>query len=151
MAKRPGVVYVGKSNQAILNGTDDLSDWTEEELIRGTRRGRNGRWMGRPPKVVPKVVHDEWVRRKFAKSYDLMQQNLVEAVQELCKLALNAKDETVRLKAIDLLMKHTLPPKPEHLTIRLEPRPYEQVRRSIIDREIGDYDAIEVDVVDDDD
>lgn len=28
-------VWVGKANTAILNGTEDLSLWSEEELLRG--------------------------------------------------------------------------------------------------------------------
>src|SRR4051812_38504065 len=76
-------ITLGKSNLAILSGEADLSLWTEEELIRGQRRAANGRWMGRPPKVVPKAVHDELVKRKLSKAYDLLDESIYDAVAVL--------------------------------------------------------------------
>src|SRR5688500_3570828 len=66
------VIHVGKSNTAILRGEADLSSWSEEELIRGQKRSASGRWQGRPPKVVPKALHDELVKRKMSKAYELL-------------------------------------------------------------------------------
>lgn len=61
-------ISLGRTNAAILHGDEDLTLWSEEELIRGPRRDKNGSWSGRPPKVVPKAVHDELVRRPTAKA-----------------------------------------------------------------------------------
>ena len=46
-------IAIGKTNMAILNGTEDVRLWSDEELLRGQRRAKNGRWTGRPPTVVP--------------------------------------------------------------------------------------------------
>lgn len=53
-------VRVGNTNTAILSGEEDLSLWSEEELVRGRRRAKNGKWVGRPPAVVPKALHASW-------------------------------------------------------------------------------------------
>ena len=46
-------VRMSDTNTAILRGELDLTAWSEEELIRGQRRARNGHFQGRPPRVVP--------------------------------------------------------------------------------------------------
>lgn len=65
-------VWVGKANSAILAGTEDLSLWSEEELLRGQRRGKNGRWVGPRPKVVPTAIHQELVQRRMLNAHDLL-------------------------------------------------------------------------------
>lgn len=48
---------------ASRNGTLDVSDWDLEELLRGYRRSKNGRFSGRPPSIVPREVHQELAKR----------------------------------------------------------------------------------------
>lgn len=111
-------VYVGKTNRAILNGTDDLSLWSEEELIRGQRRDKNGRWAGRPPKVVPRQVHDELVRRRMSEAYDLLRDNVVAATKVLVQIATDKKaDATVRLKAATTILDRVLGKAPERIDV----------------------------------
>lgn len=64
-------ITLGKTNQAILNGTEDVRLWSDEELLRGQRKAKNGRWTGRPPKVVPLKIHEELTRRRLSEACDL--------------------------------------------------------------------------------
>ena len=115
-------VYVGNTNRAILDGELDLSVWSEEELIRGQRRGRNGKWQGRKPKVVPMAVHDELVRRKMSRAYELLQDNVVAATEVLVSLATDeAVEDATRLKAATLILDRVLGKEPMHITVDVEP------------------------------
>jgi hypothetical protein len=40
-----------------------LDDWDEEELARGRPRASDGTFSGRPPRYVPRELHEEAVRR----------------------------------------------------------------------------------------
>lgn len=113
-------VGVGKTNLAILNGELDLSVWSEEELTRGQRRAANGKFMGRPPKVVPKAVHDELVKRKQTKAYDLLNVSLFDAVAVLVEIATDKEaDKDVRLKAAVEILNRTMGKPTQEMKVQL--------------------------------
>lgn len=115
-------VYVGETNLAILSGEEDISLWDEEELIRGQRRSRNGKFQGRPPKIVPKVVHDELVKRKMTKAYELLSESVLDAVQVLVDVARDKEaDPNVRIKAATEILNRTVGKPKEHLLVDLSP------------------------------
>ncbi len=102
-------VYVGKTNLAILSGEEDLSLWSEEDLIRGQKRGKNGKWGGRPPKLVPKVLHDELVKRKLTRAYELLNESIYDAVAVLVDVAKDPEaDASVRIKAATEILNRTI-------------------------------------------
>lgn len=113
-------IYLGKTNTDILVGDEDVSGWTEEELVAGRRQSKNGTWSGRPPVVVPKQVHDELVKRTLNNAQEHMRQNLEGVVQVLTAIAMSddvpAKD---RLKAIQMVMDRVMGKVPD--TINLKP------------------------------
>jgi hypothetical protein len=103
------LVQLGKTNSAILNGSADLSLWSEEELIRGQRRSANGKFQGRPPKVVPKALHDELVARKMTQAYNLLNESIYDAVAVLREVALDKDaDGAVRIKAATEILNRTM-------------------------------------------
>ena len=109
-------VWVGKANSAILNGTEDLSLWSEEELLRGQRKGKHGRWVGPRPKVVPTAVHQELVQRRMLAAHKLLGENLVKAVQVLVDVATDKRtDAAVRVKAAGIIMDRVLGKVPERV------------------------------------
>lgn len=114
---------VGKTNAAILAGeTEVLSEWSEEELLRGRRRDVHGRWSGRPPKLVPRAVHDELVRRKMSEAHDLLRDNVVAATEVLVSLATDQDaDAAVRLKAATTILDRVLGKAPERVELAVEP------------------------------
>lgn len=116
--KERAVMRIGASNTRILTGQDDLSDWTDEELRYGRRAGKGECFTGRPPKIVPKAIHDELVRRTLVGANDLMRDHLEEAVRELCAIATSeaceAKD---RLRAISMIMDRIMGKSPDKVEI----------------------------------
>lgn len=114
------VVHVGLATTAILRGEADLSSWSEEELIRGQKRGRNGRWTGRPPKVIAKAVHDELVKRKLTKAYELLNESIYDAVAVLVDVAKDTEaDASVRIKAATEILNRTIGKPTEKVQVEL--------------------------------
>jgi hypothetical protein len=128
-------IQIGERNAAILAGDVDLAAWDDEELMRGQRRNKNGKFSGRPPKIVPKAVHDELVRRKMSKAHDLLRDNIVAATEVLVDVAKDTDvDPSVRLKAAGMILDRVLGKAPENVNIRaqLEPPWLEALRGGIV-------------------
>lgn len=98
------IVRLGTMNTRILTGQEDLSLWDDEELIRGQRKDRNGRFQGKPPTVVPVALHREITRRQMEKAIQLLNENVSEAAEVLVSIikGMDTEDKD-RLKAIDML------------------------------------------------
>ncbi len=120
MTRMKQAYYPGKTNLAILQGDDDLSSWDEEELIRGQRRNKRGRFPNNPPKIVPKALHDELVKRKLTKAYDLLNESIYDAVAILIDIAKDERtDASVRLKAVKEILDRTIGKQP--IRLKIEP------------------------------
>lgn len=116
-------VYVGKTNRAILDGEVDLSIWSEEELVRGQRKSASGRWQGSRPKVVPTLLHDELVKRKMTKAYELLSESVLDAVQVLVDVARDKEaDPNVRIKAATEILNRTVGKPKENVQLHLGPK-----------------------------
>lgn len=107
-------IRVGTMTTRILTGQEDLSVWSDEELVRGQRKSKNGRWQGKKPVVVPKALHDELVRRTLSRANELLRENLVAAVEVLMTL-INGKDvdDKVRVKAVEMIMDRVMGKEPQ--------------------------------------
>jgi hypothetical protein len=117
-------VGIGMTNLAILNGDEDLSLWSEEELIRGQRRAKNGKWQGRKPKVVPVAVHNELVRRRLSQAGELLRESLVDAVTLLREVVQDEEAQySDRIKAATLIMDRVMGKAAEHVTLTLQEEP----------------------------
>lgn len=113
-------IYVGATNRAILEGSEDVSLWDEEELLRGQKRSSNGKWQGRPPKVVPLRIHEELTRRRLSKAYELLRENLVGAVEVLGQIVQDTDAEHKdRIKAAELIMERVMGKAPARVDVRL--------------------------------
>jgi hypothetical protein len=107
------IVRMGTMNTRILTGQEDLSTWEDEELKRGCRRNKNGIFQGISPTIVPKVLHDELVRRTLARSEELMRENLYDAIQALVDIIKGADTEDKdRIKAIEIIMNRVMGKEP---------------------------------------
>ena len=128
----PQRIQIGRRNAAILAGKIDLSDWDDEELQRGQKRSRRGTWEGRPPKVVPKQLHDELVRRKLNQANAMMRDHLVEAVQMFYDL-MTAKDteDAIRFKCAMAIKDHVMGKAPERIQVQVEVSPFEASMGSV--------------------
>lgn len=127
-------VRMGITNTRIMSGHDDLGLWDDEELMRGQRRDKHGSWGGRPPKVVPKAIHDELVRRKMSSAHELLRDNVVSAVEVLIEIAHdNSAEPGVRLKAASLILDRVLGKASERVQISVEPAWAVALRGAVID------------------
>lgn len=149
------IVRIGQMNTRILTGQEDLSTWEDEELKRGQRRDKNGRFQGKPPLVVPKALHDELIRRTMSRSHMI----LVEAVEDAATAVVEimngfytegeddpkAKD---RLKAAEMIMNRVLGKEPIKVEIAAFKAKYEEAFEAMIvpdDDTVIDVDSWEAD------
>lgn len=101
----------------------DLEDWDNEELIRGYRRNRNGRF-GSPPQYIPREIQQEAFRRLIGRGERKMKVAYMEAVEQLVRLAQSADSEKVRLDAIKALMERVVGKVPDIVRVSQE-QPWE--------------------------
>jgi len=142
-------IALGKTNLAILNGTEDLTLWSDEELLRGHRKDRNGRWSGRPPKVVPLAVHQELTRRRLDEAYQLLREDLVGAVQLLGQVVRDKEaDNKDRIKAAELIINRVMGKPTERVELSTRSRWEEALDTALV---YSDEDVIDATAVPDDD
>jgi hypothetical protein len=86
-------------DRAIAEGILDLGDWDVEELVRGYRRNRDGRF-GKPPKYIPREIQQAAFRALINRGDRRLKSAYYKALEELVELAHNASSEKVKLDAI---------------------------------------------------
>lgn len=144
------LMRIGKTNTKIITGQEDLSLWSDEELRRGQRKDKHGQWKGRPPKIVPKAIHDELVRRTMEKAVGLMNDNLTEAVQCLIDIVKGSDvEDKDRIKAASMIIDRVMGRTPEKVELSATVKPWQQAVQGGIVR--APLDVIDVEEVDEDD
>lgn len=110
----------------LLSGKLDVEDLDDEELARGYPRNRNGGFSGRPPKVIPLVIHQRIQREFYARIEEKMRTALPDAVEMLAKVAVNPlTEDRDKLKAIDMLLNRLMGKPPERVEISSGEKPFE--------------------------
>lgn len=105
-----GRIDVSPTTVAIVNGTDDLSEWSDEEIVRGQRRKADGNWPATRPKVIAAALHDERVKRSMTKAYRLMREAAPEAIEELRKILKDPHSTRAdRAGAAKIILSHVMP------------------------------------------
>ena len=97
----------------------DLDDWDNEELIRGYRRNRRGKF-GVAPAYIPREIQQEAFRRLIGRGERKMKTAYLEAVDALVKLAHTADSEKVKLDAIKTLMERVVGKVPDIIRVSQE-------------------------------
>jgi hypothetical protein len=110
-------------NRLIAESILDLEDWDNEELIRGYKRNRNGRF-GEAPKYISREIQQEAFRRLIGRGERKMKQAYIEAVEQLVHLARSADSEKTRLDAIKTLMERVVGKVPDVVHVSRE-QPWE--------------------------
>lgn len=114
-------VRLGVNNTLVITGQDDLSEWDDEELRRGRKRDKHGGWMGKDPVVVPKVLHDELVKRTITKANATMLENLQVAVEMLTTIVSGTDVEPKdKLTAIRMIMDRVMGKDPQKIEVGVE-------------------------------
>jgi hypothetical protein len=133
MGKPDNRITIGKTTMAILHGEDDLSGWTEEELERGQRRDRNGRWSGKRPTVVARALYDELTRRKLSAASDLLRDNTYAAVQVLTDIAKDPDAENRdRITAAKLIIERVMGKEPIRLDVQVKAKWEQALEASVV-------------------
>lgn len=118
---------MSRGNTLLLTGQDDISTWDDDELRRGQRKDKNGRFQGRRPKVVPTAVHNELVRRTLNRANEMLRENLHEAIKVLVEIAKDKRAEDKdRLRAVDMIMNRVMGKTPEKINITSEVEPWQE-------------------------
>ncbi len=108
----------------VAEGIVSLDDWDDEELIRGYRRGRNGKF-GKPPKFIAKEIQQEVFRRIVSRGDKRMRAAYLTSIDELTELAHNSTSDKVKLEAIKELMNRVVGKVPDRVHVAQE-QPWEQ-------------------------
>lgn len=106
-------IRVGRQYLEITSGKEDLSKWTDTDLINGRRGGKNGK----VPKVLPRAIYDELVRRVVGRAQHQFAAELQYAVQKhiaIIKAIEPTEPTSVQLRAIEMLYERILGKPVEH-------------------------------------
>lgn len=103
----------------IAEGVLDLEDWDNEELVRGYRRQRNGRF-GTPPKYIPREVQQEALRRLYKRGERKMQEAYMDIINKQIGLATGAESEKVMLEAQKAIQERLIGKVPDTIRVGVE-------------------------------
>lgn len=111
---------------ALLKGEINVEDLDDEELARGYPRDRNGNFGGRPPRMIPLVLHRQIQKVFFARLEEQMRKALPDAIAMLATIATNPlSEDRDKLKAIDMVMNRIMGKPPEKIEISGGDKPFE--------------------------
>ena len=83
--------------------------WSDEELIRGQRRNKHGKWTGRARVLLPAHVVHELTKRRFQRAHVLLADSLVDCVQMLRSIVNDKRaSKADRIKAAELILERDL-------------------------------------------
>ena len=123
-----GQVTIPPRVQALLDGTVDVSDLDDEELVRGYMRSKDGSFKGRMPKVVPKAIHDKMIRELFSRADDMLRASLLDSVTVMSQVAADPEATPgERLKAAQWIYERVRGKVPTDVHITGEMKPYEEL------------------------
>lgn len=144
ISNQRALMRVGRGTTRLLTGQEDLSTWDDEELARGQKRGKNGRFNSMPH-VIPKYVHDELVRRTLSKAEELMRENLYAAIEALIDIIKGSDTEDKdRIRAIEIIMNRVMGKEPVKVELAAMKTRFEEA----LDAMLVPTDKDEEDVID---
>jgi hypothetical protein len=77
-----------------------VEDLDTEELAKGRLRDKNGHFTGRPPKLLPRQIHDAMQAEHYKRVNAVLEESLSDIVKVMRGVAMDrAADPAVRLKA----------------------------------------------------
>jgi hypothetical protein len=131
------VVSITPVAAAVVFDGEPLDDWDDDELIRGKRKDKNGKFTGRPAQVIPARLHRELTRRRFSRSRDLMAESLEDCARMLRSIVVDeAAPIRSRIHAAEVLMDRVLGRPKESMAIDFantaEPAPWQRMMAEAI-------------------
>lgn len=105
---------------------------TPEELARGQLRQPDGSFSGRPPSWVPAEFHKECVRELMRRGKQLYQENYIQAIESMTKIANSpAVEPAQRIKAAQFVIERIEGKVPERLEVGVD-APWQQLLAGIV-------------------
>lgn len=150
-------VRVSQKVAALMKGEADLSDWDEEEILRGHPKAKDGTFRGQPPSLVPRELYVEFSRRQMEKGFADLIGALPDLIQVLTTIAMNPEeDSTVRVKAANDALDRILGKARERMDIDIQGavqhERVEPLQFVVNERELwGDADVVDAEIVEGDD
>lgn len=130
------MVRVGRTTVQIMKGGEDLSTWTDEELMRGARMKTS-----RIPNVIPMAIYVELINRVTSQVRHRFAAELTVAVEQHMRL-IKRRDTppAVKLKAIELLYDRVMGKTPDHVVLHDADAPWRKLVASAI---VGEASQVE--------
>jgi hypothetical protein len=142
-------IVVNRTTAGILNGELDISVWSDEELLRGQRKNKNGKWTGRAPVLLPAQVVHELTRRRFQRAHMLLADSLVDCVQMLRSIVNDRRaSKADRIRAAETILDRVLGRPKESVSLDINPGWQGIVARGIV--AVAESEVVQGEVVDDD-
>lgn len=153
-----GVIRLAERTADLLDDPSSVEDWDDEELARGRRRDRNGKFTGADPKVVPTHVYHEVVRRSIRRAQLTLHEGgteaaTVKAIQTLVAIMdSKAADEKARVAAAKIILDRGLGKESTNVEVTVRPPAFLGViQAGLVALPSDESDIIDADVIDDDD
>lgn len=143
-----GLIRVSRAVSDAVDNPESIRDWDDEELRRGRRKAKNGKFTGRDPIMVPANCYREMMRREFARANQLMGENLVAAAQALTDIITSpvSEDKDI-IKAAQLLLDRVMGKNPEKLDVSFKTPMFIGVLNGIVPGpELERYEGAVIDV-----
>lgn len=112
--------------RAIAEGILSLDDWDNQELIRGYRRSRDGKF-GKPPKYIPREVQHEAFRRLVHRGNRKFREAYMQTVEDLIELAHTSSSDKVKLEAQKELLNRIVGKVPDIVVGAQMEQPWENI------------------------
>jgi hypothetical protein len=111
---------VGAAATAVLTGADDINDWDDDELAFGRRRGKNGKFGGQPPRMIPMVCLRELTRRKIFDTESVIREAIVDAARYIAGVAQGKEQPNAdRQRAAQVLLDRFLGKPTERVDVQM--------------------------------
>lgn len=131
-SQRKNVAVQGRMAQ-FMAGEITMADLDTEELLKGQLRADDGTFRGRPPKLIPREMHDEMVRELLARGDQLIRESFVDAIEAFKSIA---KDRSLeprdRLKAAQYLWERVAGKLADRVDLKVAMQPWELDVKGII-------------------
>lgn len=107
-ARGRGKLEVNPRMADVIDNPDLLKEWDDEEIARGQKRDKNGRFTGNPPAVLPRAILEEQNRRSVRKANDKLARSVEDGVKALAEIIAHSDDDKARVKAIEIMMNRVM-------------------------------------------
>lgn len=140
------LLKIGNRTADALERPQSIKEWDDEELERGYRKDKNGRFTGRPPRVVPMECFRELTRRQLERAQKAINDSTGDMVKVLEDIANDPNaDSKARVTAAKLLLERSLGKVPETLKLQADtPKWIGALEAGVVSVDVPEYDGDEI-------